>query len=283
MIIDYISYGDDMMERIHPKPDDWGEIAENIYISGYEKETFKHLGFYIGRKDFAKLENRNLITEGSAISVVVCEAEKVSYGYDHVLLEVAPSNYHDLNVQVSEFPKVLLGKDPITETYTFRGKLIGGADAGKKVEVQLSKDACHDFTFPIRKCVSFNRLRVLQEEDARLFLVEGDALTFKSCSQIDDGIYESMGWFQPLCFDAEATLLSTKYFYQDDRFKKGHGQLSVMFNTSYLIGRVCNVDFSAEENPNFPICSKLKITGAQKRGIGETPHITARSVRLACA
>jgi hypothetical protein len=281
IVIDYISYGDDMMERRYPKPDNWNEIAENIFISGYDRETFECLQFYISRKHFSQLDNKSLVTRGSVISLAAIKTDNVLYGVNYLLLDILPRNYHDLNIQLSDFPEILSGEDSIKESYTLKGQLIGGAEAGKEVNVRLSKDSFYNFALPNRKWSSCNPLNVLREEDAKIFLEEGDIVTFKSCLQINDDTYESMGWLQSMKFDAEVTLLSTKWFHKDHRFKKGHGELSVMFNKSHLIGRLCTIVFSAEENPHFPVHSKLIIKGAYKNGVSKTPNIVARSVRLA--
>jgi len=289
VVITSISYGRDLVARTYPKPSNSSEIANDVYISGCEKGTFNRLGFKTTLDSFAKLINKHTLSEGAVLSLEARELEKVvppkgsnhhSYGGGLELLNIEPTNYHDLNAQIIDFPEILFGSDPITETYGLSVKLIGGVDAGKEIEIRVSKDSFYGFVMPVRQCTSFNRLDSLGKEDMKVFFEKGDALTFKSCMIVEDDIYESMGWVQPMSFDAEVTMLATKMFHKDPRFDEGHCKLSVMFNNSHLIGRVCDVQFSISEKPNFTSSSKLQITGARKMGVGDPPCVVVRSIAL---
>lgn len=288
LIITDVSYGRDILARRHPQPVNKDEIANTVYIYAEERDTYKGIGFRMTLQEFAALENKDLIIEGEYLRFDVGDAEEeppeveghASYGSnDYTILSVHRSNCHDVHVQISEFPKDLSGSDPIDTVYEIKGTLVGGAEAGKEVTVHIRKDNFIRFTQPADKSVwSFHPLKLLSNDDALVFLEEGDCLTFKSCMQTDEDTYESLGRMHAMRFDANVTFLSQSIFHKDPRFKYGYSELKVMFNTSYLIGRVCKVGFDWEEQPDFAVGSTLKVKGGRKSGIGNPPHIVADTV-----
>lgn len=271
-------------------PDYYGA---NFYVTGVDEETEEHVKFFVPKTELAAMRNREHLQEGSLVRFSATEIPvphmdttqqpRAPYtDYDlFKITEIEDSNDLDIHMHLDEFPKILPGGDPIDHVYQVKGRLIGGADAGEEFSVNVTKTTFVHHVMPVRSAGSFNPMKVLQTEDAKVFFDHGDAVTLPNCWQNDDDVYTCDGRLRGMRLNAEVTILSPGLFSYDHRFQKGRTQLTVMFNNTHLIGRTAKISHHSGENPNFQIGGKLRLVQAYKMGIspnGESICIIPKSI-----
>lgn len=255
----------------------------NVFVSGYDQDSHENVYFYVPADRLACMRNKALLTDGNLIKIEISDEDDLFAGCKEIM-EIMPTNFHDLTVQIIECPELLMGKDPITERYALRVRLLDSAERGKEAIVHVSKGAFYKLVRPVASKNVYSPMNILQEEDTRLLIEKGDVVTLRSCMAMEDNEYESLGTIQRKPFDARVTVVSRDRFLRS-RFGEGGVQcLTVMFNNSHLIGRIARLEFSSLEpfqcNPN----ACLELSDALKYGLSgrDRPiHVVPGSVKIA--